>query len=215
MKDIAIYGAGGLGREVACLIKKINETGNGDWNIIGFFDDGKPVGSMAGSHGKVIGGLNELNEWPTPLDLVLCFGNPHTTVNVRNKITNPVVSFPNIIHPDFRIGEPETFRIGEGNIIASGCSVTCNVSIGNYNLLNGSVVLGHDARIGDYNTFMPNVRVSGEVNIGNENLIGACSFVLQQLRIGNRVVLSPGSILLTRPKDGCTYIGNPAKRFKY
>ena len=38
MKDIAIYGAGGFGREVACLIKRINEKAP-TWNFIGFFDN--------------------------------------------------------------------------------------------------------------------------------------------------------------------------------
>ncbi|MDR1459358.1 MAG: serine acetyltransferase, partial [Bacteroidales bacterium] len=44
MKDIAIYGAGGLGREIACLIRHINEN-EPTWNLIGFFDDGKAKGS--------------------------------------------------------------------------------------------------------------------------------------------------------------------------
>ena len=69
--------------------------------------------------------------------------------------------------------------------------------------------------MGDCNVFMPNSKVSGSVNIGNENLIGACSFILQGLKIGNNVTLSPGSILLTKPKDGNTYIGNPAKIFRF
>ena len=39
-KDIIIYGAGGLGREILCLIiKKLDE-----WNPIGFVDDGVPAG---------------------------------------------------------------------------------------------------------------------------------------------------------------------------
>ena len=38
MKDIAIYGAGGFGREVACLLRRINEQAP-KWNLIGFFDD--------------------------------------------------------------------------------------------------------------------------------------------------------------------------------
>lgn len=43
MKDIAIYGAGGFGREVACLIERINKARETPiWNFIGFFDDGIP-----------------------------------------------------------------------------------------------------------------------------------------------------------------------------
>ena len=39
MKEIAIYGFGGFGREVACLIRKINER-QPRWKFIGYFDDG-------------------------------------------------------------------------------------------------------------------------------------------------------------------------------
>ena len=35
MRDIAIYGAGGFGKEVACLLNRINEV-NHQWNLIGF-----------------------------------------------------------------------------------------------------------------------------------------------------------------------------------
>ena len=37
---IAIYGAGGLGREIACVLKKINMV-TPTWNLLGFFDDGE------------------------------------------------------------------------------------------------------------------------------------------------------------------------------
>lgn len=35
MRDIAIYGAGGLGREIACVLKKINMV-TPTWNLLGF-----------------------------------------------------------------------------------------------------------------------------------------------------------------------------------
>jgi len=41
MKDIAVYGGGSYGQEIACLIKKMNSNIKVDeeWNFIGFFDD--------------------------------------------------------------------------------------------------------------------------------------------------------------------------------
>lgn len=42
MKKIAIFGAGGFGREVAFLIEDINKK-NYQWEILGFFDDEKKV----------------------------------------------------------------------------------------------------------------------------------------------------------------------------
>lgn len=215
MKDIAIYGAGGLGREIACMIKSLNEKDGQDWNLIGFFDDGKPIGEQISHLGKVLGGLSELNKWSTMLNVVLCFGSPVTLAIVRSKISNPNINFPNIIASDFSIADNSTFNIGHGNIITSQCAVTTNISIGNFNLLNGSVVFGHDVKIGNFNVFMPGVRVSGEVKIGNKCQFGSGSFIKQVLEIPDNVTLSPLSALLTRPKAASLYIGNPAKRIRF
>lgn len=213
MKDIAIYGAGGFGREVACMINKINKF-NPEWNFIGFFDDGKPVDSRVSHFGKIIGNIDTLNSWVHKLSVVLSIGNPIILQKVKENIINPLISFPNLIDPSFSIGDPKTFSIGIGNIIKADCTVTTEVKIGNFNILNAFINIGHDVTIGDFNIIMPGVRISGEVNIGANNLLGADSFIKQQISIGNRVILSPLSALLTKPKDGNTYIGNPAKVFK-
>ena len=52
-------------------------------------------------------------------------------------------------------------------------AATCDVSIGDFNVLNGSVVLGHDVSIGSFNTLMPAVRISGEVSVGEGNFFGS------------------------------------------
>lgn len=214
MKDIAIYGAGGFGREVACMINKINIVTK-IWNFIGFFDDGKQANLEISHFGKVIGDINTLNNWNSSLSVVLCMGNPNTVKCIKSKISNTNIDFPNLIDPNFNIADKATFKIGSGNIIKGNCSVTTNVTIGNFNMLNGFVNIGHDVIINDYNTFMPGARISGEVQIGNLNLIGADSFVKQGLRIGNNITLSPLSALLTKPKDSTVYIGNPAKKFNF
>ena len=214
MKDIAIFGAGGLGRETALLINQINKTG-GDWNFVGFFDDGKEKGLQISHFGKVNGGINEINTWSTELALVLAIGNPKSVKGVRERINNSNIYFPNIIAPTATISDPESFSIGEGNIIGVGTWISTNVKIGSFNLFNGDVVMGHDVTIGNFNTIMPDIRISGEVSIGDGNLIGVGSIILQQIKIGNGVHLGAGAVLMTKPKDNCTYLGNPAKMFKY
>lgn len=215
MKDIAIYGAGGLGREVACLLKHINEAQGHKWNLIGFFDDGKRAGEDVAHFGKTLGGMAELNSWPQPLCVALSFGSPKALRAVSGRITNPNIDFPNIIAPDYYIADPSTFSIGKGNIIVGWCTASTNTVIGDFNLLNGSVVFGHDVRVGDCNVFMPGTRISGGVAIGNECLFGAGCFVKQQLGIPDRVTVGPLSPLLTNPKPDSLYMGNPAKRIKF
>lgn len=215
MNKIAIYGAGGFGKEVACMLEKINLAEGRKWDLIGFFDDGKKAGEPVSHFGRVLGGIEELNKWPKKICVALCFGNPQTVKAIREKINNASVVFPNLIDPSFAIADPLTFSIGEGNIIKGRCSVTTDVKIGNFNLLNGDNSLGHNVAIGDYNTIMPGARISGEVSIGTLNLIGAGSFIRQQIKVGTGATLSPLSALLTKPKDYALYIGNPAKRMKF
>lgn len=215
MKNIAIYGAGGFGREVACLISKINEV-NPTWNLIGFFDDNLTLkGNMISHYAPCLGGIVELNAYPRELAVTIPIGNPNTVRSIVEKISNEKIYFPNLIRPDFLKGDEETFHIGKGNIIQGGCSVSCDVSFGDFNVLNGSVAFGHDATIGSFNTFMPGVRISGSVTIGDNNFFGVGSIVLQQLKIGNNVRLGAGSVMMTKPKDGNLYIGNPAAKFKF
>lgn len=213
MKDIAIFGAGGLGKEVACLIRQINDV-KPQWNLIGFFDDGKEKGMPVSRYGEVLGGMAEINAYPDSLALVIAIGKPKSLRKVRERIVNEKIYFPNIIAATFGMSDPETFSIGEGNIIGHGCVVSCDVCIGSFNVFDSDIVLGHDVKVGNYNVLMPDIRVSGEVTIHEENLIGVGSIILQQIKIGNNVHLGAGAVLMTKPKDGGTYIGNPAKLFK-
>jgi len=214
MKDIAIFGAGGFGREVACLIRRINEyTSEPVWNLIGFFDDNEKLhGEMISHFGKCLGGTDSLNSYSDNLAVVMAIGSSIVVKKVLDKINNGNVYYPNLINPDFRIGDPETFKIGKGNIISWGCSVTTNVQIGDFNVLNGTIGIGHDDVIGDFNTFMPAVRISGETKIGDFNFFGVGSIVLQRMKIGNHIRLGAGSVLMTKPKDGFLYMGNPARK---
>lgn len=212
VKDIAIYGFGGFGREVACIINAINEV-KPIWNIVGFFDDGVAIGTGC-KYGKVLGPMDALNNWPAELGVVFAIGSGEIVNQLFSKVTNPKLSFPNIIAPNVLFFDREEFSIGQGNIITFGCRISTGVSLGNFNILNGCVSLGHDVSIGNYNVMFPETRISGMTSIGNNNFFGAKSFVAQMLKISDNVKISAGAILLTKPKAGNLYMGNPAKIVK-
>lgn len=214
MKKVAIYGAGGFGRELACLLKIFNEL-KPTWELVGFFDDGIEIGKEVSHFGKVLGGINELNAWSTELSIAITIGNPSTVKTLVSKITNPNILFPNIIAPSVYFADPESFKIGKGNIIQKHCSFSCDVTIGDFNVMDGADVFGHDDVVGSFNTFMPAMRISGEVTIGDGNFFGVGSIILQQIKIGNNIRLGAGSVLMRKPKDGFLYMGNPAKKVEF
>jgi sugar O-acyltransferase (sialic acid O-acetyltransferase NeuD family) len=213
MKKIAIYGAGGFGREIACLINKINEK-SPVWELVGFFDDGKAKGTK-NEYGEVLGGINEVNEYPEDLAIAIAIASPKIVEKIVSNITSSKIYYPNIIAPDVIYLDEKNVRIGKGNIICSGCLISCNVNLGNFNILNGFIPIGHDTTIGSFNSIMPSVKVSGEVLIGDRNFFGVNSVILQQIKIGNDTVIGANSLIIRKTKDGMTYVGSPASIIKY
>lgn len=208
MKNIVIFGAGGFGREIACLLERINSI-KPTWNLVGFIDDGLVPGER-NEYGTVLGGKECLNESSKPLSVAMAIGKPETVKEIIDSITNPLIDFPNVIAPDVIFMDPESFTMGRGNIFCAGCLVSCNTHVGNFNTFNDFVSIGHDTSIGNYNAFMTAARVSGIVTIGDCNFFGVNSCMVQGVKIGNHTTVAAGSALMRRTKDGYTYIGVPA-----
>ena len=213
MKDIAIYGAGGFGREIACLIQMINKSEKKPkWNIVGFFDDNSELKGTKNEYGTILGGISELNEWKSPLDIAIAIGTPDVIKKVTDNIQNPMVEYPNIIAPSVSFLDKDNVRIGKGNILCSGCLISCNIDIGNFNVLNGFIPVGHDTKIGNYNVIMPSCNISGGVQMGDCNFMGVKSTILQYLKVGNNTRIGAGAIVMRNTKDGFLYIGVPATK---
>ena len=210
MKDILIYGFGGFGHEVACLLQHINDA-KPTWNIVGYIDDGVEVGTTS-KYGVVLGNIDTLNSWSTQVSVVIAIGSPKYLELLPSLITNPLVDFPNIIAPNVFYFDKNTVSIGKGNIITFGCRLSCNITLGNFNVLNGSISLGHDVQVGNYNMFFPEVRVSGQTVVGDKNYFGSRCFIAQCLKVGNENRFGAGTYILRKIKDSGFYMGNPAKK---
>jgi sugar O-acyltransferase (sialic acid O-acetyltransferase NeuD family) len=213
IRKIAIFGAGGFGREICCLLTELIRDG-GNWEFIGFFDDGLSKGTKV-KYGEILGGRFELNEIPFELDLVIAIGNGVSRKKLVEGITNANIGFPTVYPNDMRFLDYSSNTLGKGNIFFSKCSLSCDVEIGDFNIFNGSISVGHDSKIGNFNTFMPASRISGDVKIGDCNLFGTSTIIIQGINIGKYTNISPGSVILKNTSDSQTYIGNPAKKFKF
>ncbi len=211
MKDIAIFAAGGFGREIACIIKQINQFEKESWSFIGFFDDDEKLQGTSNEYGKILGGMDVLNAWDKPLAVAIAIGNPKVLKIVAEKITNPNVEFPNLIAPTVMFMDRENVKMGKGNVICPNSLISCNTELGDFNLLNVFTQVGHDTKLANYNVVMPSVNISGGITIGDCNLFGVKSTILQYKKIGNNVAITPGSVMMRNGKDDKTYMGNPAK----
>lgn len=213
MKDIAIFGVGGFGREVLALIKDINRV-EPTWNIVGFFDDGYEKGMMVNGY-PTLGKTEDLNKWETSLSLAVSIGSPVIKKKILDKIINPLVDYPTLIHPTVWIGDKDFVEIGKGCIICAGNMITTNIKIEDFVILNLECTVGHDTIIKKYAAFMPSVNISGEVIIGEGVYIGTGAKIINQLEIGEYTIVGAGAVVSRSLPAKCTAVGVPAKVIKF
>ncbi len=212
MKKIVIYGAGGLGREVAQLIENINKE-KPVYEIVGFVSEGDNFyeGQLINNY-PWLGDESWLYKHKDDVVCTVAIGNAGAKAKIQKRLLENGIKIETLIAPDAMIGTNTI--IGTGCIICIKTAVSVNCEIGDGVLLNGNIMIGHDTRIGDYTTIMTSTDIGGYCEIGSEVNIGGHVFIVPHRKIGSNATIAAGSIVFTNVKKGTTVLGNPAKRMK-
>jgi sugar O-acyltransferase (sialic acid O-acetyltransferase NeuD family) len=209
-KDVFIYGAGGLGREVLSIFNTLP-----GWNVMGFYDDGKRSGERVGRL-VVLGSINELLGVKEKTEVIIAIGNPGIKRQLAEKLSvNHFISFPSLVHPQALLQDQASVMIGEGCIITAGVILTTDIHIGKHVLLNLNCTVGHDVHIGAYSSVMPGANIAGEVSIGDEVLIGSGANILNGIQVGNNSRIGAGAVVTKDVFEKETVAGVPARPLKY
>ncbi|MEG1620187.1 MAG: acetyltransferase [Eubacterium sp.] len=209
-KILAIYGAGGLGREVYQLAMQINGKEN-RWNRCIFIDDdesNKNVKNM------------EIYTYVQFFDLfreydkkfIIGIGEPQLRKTLFEKAKEDGFDFATLIHPDVFI--PESTKIEEGTIISANTYISCDVTIGNNVLLQPHSIVGHDVKIDNHSIISTFVSLGGACEVGKETYIGMSVPIKENTKIGNNVIIGMGSVVYNDIPNGVTALGNPARPMK-
>lgn len=207
-EKVVIYGAGGLGREVLQIVRAtLCREGA---QVLGFVDDGVSPGTAL-NDAVVLGGGACLDTLRGPFSLVFGFASPAAKKELYTRLKeNPLISFPNVVHPSASISEYA--RAGEGVVAAASSIVSVDAALGDCVFLNNGAMIGHGAVVGDFTSVMPMSAISGNVTIGEGCMIGAHAAIMQGLSIGRGCTVGMGAVVLRSVPDGATVLGNPAKR---
>lgn len=187
-KNVLIYGAGGLGREIAGMLEVSK------MNI------------------KCVGYLDDFREMKTPADyddIVLAIADPLTRHKISANWSRKVVPFTSVISPDIKLHS--SVKIDKGSILCPGVKLTVDISIGQFVIINLNSTIGHDVIIGDFTSIMPSVNISGNVKIGKRVFIGSGATILQGLTIGDDAVIGAGAVVTNHVPSKATVVGVPAK----
>lgn len=209
MKDLIIIGAGGFGRELAWVIKLINEK-QPTWKLLGFVDSDKTKHHTKLNGIEVLGDLEVLENYDKSVFLVCAIANTVIRKKIVKSITNK--KFATIIAPDVLIGENSS--VGEGSIVCSNSIITVDTHIGKHCILDFKSMVGHDTKLEDFVTLYPNVTIAGNVILRECVEMGTCSNTNQGIEIGAYTKVGSGAVVVSSLKEQIVAVGIPAKEIK-
>ena len=166
---IIIYGAGGHGKSLLDLLRAL-----GHYRILGFVDDGLPVGTEVMGL-PVLGGGEVLDDLRArgvrmAVNAVGGIGNVQVRVRVFHKLAEAGFVCPPVVHPAAVI-EPGA-RLEAGVQVMPLAYVGSEAHIGYGTLVNTGAIVSHDCQVGAYVNLSPGATVAGEVTIGEGALVG-------------------------------------------
>ena len=214
MKKIAIFGAGGLGKEIVWLIERINKL-KPTWDIYGFIEN-KSTNEQCGNNiygYKVFDEETWLANYKEEIYVICSIGEGLKRKYIYEKVSEcKNIKIATLIDPSVIIDN--SVEIGEGSVICKNCSITVDTEIGKGVLLNINSLIGHDSKIGDYCTFSPHAIASGRTIVGKFCSIGAGAFLLEGINIVANTTVGPLSGIYKNIKSSGTYSGNPARQIR-
>lgn len=208
MKTIGIFGSQGFAREVADIAI---ELGYSPIFILRNKADSDNFGSLDY--------ILEDDIFRVKCDAYAMGVGDNTVRMTLAKQYSDKLFFPNLIHPSATFGAFSNIAIDScsGGIICAGVRMTNNIKLGNFNILNLNVTVGHDCIFHDYINVAPGVNVSGNVEILDASYIGTGATILQgtpeaKLVIGKNTIIGAGAVVTSDCDSNAIYTGIPARR---
>lgn len=213
MKDIVVICAGAMGKEVAQLIKDINQEKN-EWNFLGFIDETREKHNTIINNDPVLGDFQWLYKNRKKQIWAVCaLGSTRGKPGLVEKAKTAGANFANLIHPS--VARNSFIEMGYGNIICWNSFLSVNTRLGNHVVINPGCRIGHDTVVEDYVTLYWSVTLSGNVLIKEGCEIGSNSVIIQNRTVGRWSVLGAGSVTVRDIPEACTAVGVPARPIKY
>jgi sugar O-acyltransferase (sialic acid O-acetyltransferase NeuD family) len=207
--QIVVYGAGGLGREVAELFGRERAY----LDVCAFAID-SPDNVDQRIHGLDVLSLANARARFPEAQVVVAVGDPQLRRMLVDRAASVGFDFATLVHPRAIVSHWCT--LGEGTIVSPGCTLSSDVLVGRHVQMNVYVTVGHNSIIGEFASIESGAHISGWVSVGAGSYIGAGAVILQgsdqaPLAIGDGAIIGAGACVTKPVGPGLTVVGVPAR----
>jgi sugar O-acyltransferase (sialic acid O-acetyltransferase NeuD family) len=204
-RELIIIGAGGHGRVVADIAKRM-----GKYPAINFVDDAdiKRVANI-----PVIGTFKDLlsnDNWLKTHDVFIAIGDYKKRKQLTEQLESLNATIPKLIHPSAVIAED--VAVGHGTAVMANAVINCGSKIGKGVIINTAATVDHDNIIGDYVHISPGSHLAGTVTVSEGTWIGIGATVINNLEITHDCMIGAGAVVVRSLIEPGTYAGVPARR---
>ena len=211
MKKLYIIGARGFGREVYNLFLQCRYQLE-EVECIGFLDDKADALDGYDGYPPIVGSVEDFI--PGPDDVFVCaLGDVRYKRKYVEIMRNKGGEFISLIHPGVEIGQNTS--IGKGFIARTPCSISCDITIGDFVTVMGYSVLGHDCKVGEWSHLGAYSFMGGFSELGESVTLHPGARVLPHKKVGDSATVGAGSVVVRNVKAGTTVFGAPAKKLEY
>ena len=201
MRDLFIVGAGGLGREAAWTVERINAASQQPlWRLIGFADDdpAKATGNFEGY--PMLGSVEKASKDHPGASVFIAIGDNAIRRKVYAQLRGH--DFPAMIDPSAQVAPTPEFK--HGTYIACEAVVSGGTEIGKFVIINARAGVGHDSVVGDFSNVSPGVSLSGHTTLGQDVFMGTNSCTAPGRKVGDGATVACGTPVLKDVEPGST-----------
>jgi sugar O-acyltransferase (sialic acid O-acetyltransferase NeuD family) len=189
MNSKIIIGAGRHAAETFYLVQDIGF----DHEIVGFaVDEATPGTKFLNKPVLVIDEvIQQYKGRADKPEVLVAIGTVAVNKRLVQKFSAAGFSFFNAIHPDTRLERQGA--IGRGVTITAGCTLTCNVTLGDHVIVNIGCTISHDCIIGNHVNISPGCHLAGNVVIEDDVFVGVGASFIPKVKVGKGSIVAAGA----------------------
>ena len=205
--DLVILGAGGMGQEVADIVRAA-ASDDTRYRLIGFVDDDRALHGLEVLGLPVLGDLRWLSGRRAALAMGVGAPAARRRPGPRRKRSGPSRRRHwSTLTAYVGLG----VELGEGTVVGAHATMTADVVVGRFGIVNVGATVSHNARLGDFATVAPGAHLAGHVHLGEGADVGIGASVTQGNTIGAWSIVGAGTVVIGDVEADTTVVGCPAR----